>query len=124
MNNIVYWLPRILSVGFVFFLSLFSLDVFSQYGGWDLLLPLFIHLIPSLVLLVVVLIAWRYALVGTISFMGFALWYIFMVGFDRHWSWYAGISAPAAVVGILFLVSYLQERKKRQGTIPHSPLRR
>lgn len=110
-TKFIYWTPRILGIGFVPFLSLFSLDVFSEYRGLDALLPLLIHLIPSLALLVTVLIAWKYDLFGAIIFIGFALFYIFMVGFDRPWSWYAGISAPTALVGILFLLSWMQKGK-------------
>lgn len=109
--KIIYWLPRILSIGFALFLSLFSLDVFSEYSGSAVLLPLLIHLIPSFVLLAVILVAWKCELVGMIVFLGFALFYIVMVGLDRPWSWYAGISGPSAIVGILFLLSWLERRK-------------
>lgn len=115
--KIIYWLPRILSIGFVLFLSLFALDVFSEYNGWNIVLPLLMHLVPSFVLLGIALIAWKYDLVGAVAFLGFAIFYIFMAGFDRPWSWYAGISLPSAVVGILFLLSWLQKRKGQKSTI-------
>jgi len=108
----LYWLPRILSIGFVLFLSLFSLDVFSEYSGWSVLLPLFMHLIPSLVLLALVIVAWKYDLIGAIAFLGFAVFYVFMVGLNGQLSWYVGISGPAALVGILFLIHWLYKRKK------------
>jgi len=111
--NIIHWLPRILSIAFVLFLSLFALDVFGEYSGWQAFLGFLIHLLPSFVLLAVILIAWKYNLVGAIAFFGSAVFYVFMVGFDRPWSWYVGISGPAAVVGILFLLSYLQKRKNK-----------
>lgn len=110
--KIIYWLPRILSIGFVLFLSLFSLDVFSEYSGLEAILPFLMHNIPSLILLIVALIAWRYELAGAIVFFGFAVFYVSAVGFNRPWSWYAGISLPAAIVGILFLLSWFQKRKK------------
>lgn len=110
--KIIYWLPRILSIGFVLYLSLFALDVFSEYSGLDVVLPFLIHLIPSFVLLVAVMIAWKHDLVGVVIFLGFAIFYIFMVGLNRPISWYMGISLPSAIVGILFLLSYLQKEKK------------
>ncbi len=110
--KIIYWLPRILSIGFVLFLSLFSLDVFSEYSGWNAVLPLLIHLLPSFVLLGAVAISWKRDLIGAIIFFGFAVFYVFAVGFDRPWSWYAGISGPAAVVGIFFFLNWLLKRKK------------
>jgi len=111
--KIIYWLPRILSLCFVLFLSLFALDIFSEYKGWESILGFLIHLIPSFVLLVIAIISWEYDLVGAIAFLGSAVFYVLMVGFGRPWSWYAGISGPATLVGILFLISWWQKRKKR-----------
>lgn len=111
-KKIVYWLPRVLSIAFILFLSLFALDVFAEYTGWELVLALFIHLLPSFILLGVVAVSWKHDLVGVIVFFGFAVFYVFAAGFDRHWSWYASISGPAAIVGTLFFLSWLQKRKK------------
>jgi hypothetical protein len=110
-NKIIYWLPRILSIAFVLFISLFALDVFGQYSGWELMTALFMHLIPSLVLLAVVLISWKYELVGAIVFLAFAVFYVITAGLDRPWTWYAFISGPAVVVSILFFLSWLQKKK-------------
>ena len=112
-EKIFYWLPRILSIAFVLFLSLFALDVFNEYSGWSIALPLLIHLIPSFVLAGALAIAWKHEWVGAFIFLGFAVFYIWMVGFDRHWSWYAGIAFPSATVGVLYLVSWSQ-RKRRE----------
>ncbi|MFH1832858.1 MAG: hypothetical protein ABH816_01640 [Candidatus Levyibacteriota bacterium] len=111
-HQFLHWAPRILSFLYVLFLSLFALDVFSEYSGWAVVLPLFIHLIPSFILLIVVAISWRYEIVGAVIFFGFALFYIYAVGFDRPWSWYAGISGPAGIVGILFFLSWIGKKKK------------
>ncbi|MFA5083788.1 MAG: hypothetical protein WC475_00160 [Candidatus Paceibacterota bacterium] len=110
-KKIIYWLPRILSIGFILFLSLFALDVFSEYSGWNAVLPLLIHLLPSLVLIGIVIVAWKYELAGAIAFLGFAVFYVCAAGLNRPWSWYASISGPSAVVGILFLVSWFQKKK-------------
>ncbi|KKS42350.1 hypothetical protein A3H03_02890 [Candidatus Kuenenbacteria bacterium RIFCSPLOWO2_12_FULL_42_13] len=109
-KKIIYWLPRILSLAFVAFLSLFSFDVFEAYSGWQAILALAIHLFPALILLGVVAIAWKYDLVGVIIFLGLAVFYVLAIGFNRPWSWYAGISGPAVLVGILFLLSWFKKR--------------
>lgn len=113
MYKLFYWLPRILSVAFILFLSMFALDVFSSYQGWAVILPLLIHLIPSFVLLLLTLIAWKYELVGTTIYLGFAVFYVFAAGFDRPWSWYAFVSGPSALLGILYFVSYKTRGKTR-----------
>lgn len=113
--KVIYWLPRILSIGFILFLSLFALDIFSEYTGLATILPLLIHLLPSLVLLAVTALAWKYDLIGAIIYLGFALFYIFAAGLDRPWSWYAGIAGPSALVGVLYLLSWRQGRKSGKG---------
>ena len=113
-KTLLYWFPRILGVACVLFLSLFALDVFSEYTGWSIVLPLLIHLAPALLLLVAVAIAWKYDLFGTYVFFGFALWYVWSAGLDRPWSWYAFIAGPAALVGALFLAHWLYARRERQ----------
>ncbi|MFA5155314.1 MAG: hypothetical protein WC453_02670 [Patescibacteria group bacterium] len=114
-HKAIYWLPRILSLGFVLFLSLFALDVFTEYSGWSAVLPFLIHLIPMLILLAAVLVAWKYDLVGAVIFFGFAVFYIVMVGWGRPWSWYAAISLPSAIVGLLYLLSW-RYKKSALGT--------
>lgn len=115
-EKILYWAPRLASICFVLFLSVFAWDVFSEYSGTSVILPLLIHLIPSFVLLGAVLLAWKYELVGVVMFFGFAFLYVWNVGFDRPWSWYASIVAPATVVGILFLISWSQKARTRPET--------
>lgn len=110
-SKVIYWSPRILGIIFVLFLSLFALDVFSEYSGWQIILPLFIHLLPSLFLLLVIAVAWKYDLVGAVVFLFAAIFYVWMVGLGRPWPWYLVISGPAAITGILFLLSWLKKKK-------------
>lgn len=110
-HQILHWTPRILSLIYVFFLALFALDVFNEYSGWAVVIPLLMHLIPSFILLIIVAVSWRYEIVGAVVFSGFALSYVYMVGFDRPWSWYVAISGPAAIVGVLFFLSWINKRK-------------
>lgn len=115
MNRLLYWTPRIASLLFVAFISLFALDVFGAYTGWELATALFMHLLPSLALLAAILVAWRYELFGAFAFLAFAAWYVWTVGPDRDWSWYLLIAGPAVVVGILYFLNWLIKRDR----IPH-----
>ncbi len=109
-KKIIYWLPRILSLAFVAFLSLFAFDVFEAYSGWQAVLALLIHSLPSIILLVVVIVAWKHELVGAVVFIAAAIFYVAAIGLNRPWSWYAFISGPAVLVGILFLLSWFKKR--------------
>lgn len=106
-----YRAPRFLSLLFVGFLSLFSLDVFSFYSGWAAVVPLLMHLIPSFVLLAGVIFAWKYDVIGGVVFVGFAVVYVLLVGFDRPWSWYAAISGPSFLIGFLFFLNWYAKKR-------------
>lgn len=112
MTKFLHWAPRLLSLGFVLFVSIFALDVFSEYSGVSVVLPLLMHLVPSFALLAVTLVAWKYEWVGAVSFLGFAVWYVWTAGLDRPWSWYAAIAAPSALVGLLYLADWWQQRQR------------
>lgn len=112
MKKAIHWAPRILSLAFVAFLSIFALDVFTGPFEWMMIVGFLVHLLPSFALLALVLLAWRYPLVGAIAFIGFALGYVLLAGLDRPWSWYAFISGPALIVGVLYLTDWLRLRKE------------
>jgi len=110
-NKFLHWSPRLLSLLFLIFLSLFALDVFNEYQGLAALPALLTHLLLPFVLLLAIIAAWKWDLVGAITFLAFAIYYVIMVGFGRHWSWYVSISGPALVIGILFLLSWIKNKK-------------
>lgn len=69
-SKFLFWAPRILLILFALFLGIFSFDVFdSGYGFWGTALALFMHNLPSLILLVILLISWKHDLVGATIFM-------------------------------------------------------
>jgi hypothetical protein len=111
-NKFLHWAPRILSIIFVGFLCLFSFDGFTEFNGWQTILTVAMHLLIPAVVLLGTIIAWKKDLVGTVIFFFFAAYYVLMVGFNRHWSWYAAISAPALITGILYLLNWWQNKKK------------
>src|SRR5690242_7034637 len=76
-QTILFWLPRGLGLLFAGFLGLFALDVFGAgYGFWETAVALLMHLIPTIVLLIVLGLSWRWPWIGAIGFMGFAIWYV------------------------------------------------
>ena len=112
VGKFVYWTPRILSILFLLFLAIFSLDVFGNgYTFWQTVLGLFMHNIPSLILLVILLISWKHELVGSIAFVLAGLVYIFIILFISQFEWYMllwilQISGPAFLIGILWWLNW------------------
>ncbi|MDD5192368.1 MAG: hypothetical protein PHH54_03720 [Candidatus Nanoarchaeia archaeon] len=118
-SKILYWLPRILSIIFILFLALFSLDIFDgNYGFWGTILGLFMHNIPSIILLIVLIISWKYDLVGAVVFILAGLLYIFMLLMNNQFEWYMlswslTIAGPAFIVGILWILSWNSKKKNK-----------
>jgi hypothetical protein len=114
-NKLLFWTPRILGTIFVLFLMMFSLDIFQPgLTAWQIAVGLFMHNIPALLLLIVILISWKYEIVGGIVFILAGLLYILMLAVNSKFEWYmlswlATISGPAFLVGSLFIINW---RKK------------
>jgi len=124
INRFVYWTPRILSIIFICFLALFSLDVISpELSFWQIVLGLFMHNIPVFILLAVLLISWKREIVGGIAFISAGFLYIamlmiqaFMNSFEWYMiSWSLMIAGPAFLIGILFIVNWRKKQNNQKG---------
>ncbi len=119
INKFVYWMPRILSIIFILFLSLLSLDVFAEnLSFWETALGLFIHNIPALTLLIVLLISWKHEIIGGIVFILAGLLYVFSLLIKPELelymlSWILMISGPAFLIGILFLMNWRMKKRNK-----------
>jgi hypothetical protein len=117
VSKFVYWTPRILSILFLLFLAMFSLDVFSPgMSFWQIVVGLFMHNIPVFVLLIILIISWKHEIVGGVTFILAGLAYIAWV-FASGWEWFkisssiVTIAGPAFLIGILFIIGWLKKRK-------------
>jgi hypothetical protein len=103
----LYWAPRIIGIGAALFLAIFALDVFSEgYQLGELLVALFIHLIPSLVIIIVLVIAWRWERFGGGLFIFLGLLYIWLFWNPGRWIAFLVISGPLFISGGLFLLNH------------------
>lgn len=116
-KKFVFWTPRILCILFALFISLFALDVFGAgYSFWQTLLALFMHLVPTFVILIVLAFSWRREWIGGILFIAFGIYYIVAAWGKFVLSVYFLISGPLFLIGILFLINwfYKAEIKTRK----------
>ena len=108
MKKILYWAPRVLSILFAIFISLFALDVFDgDHSFWETLLALLIHLIPVYILVGGLILAWRWPWIGAILYFALAILYVVLTGGRQHWSAYVGISLPLIVISLLWFVNWI-----------------
>jgi hypothetical protein len=109
--KLLLWAPRILGLLFAAFISIFALDVFDgQHGFWETALALFMHLIPTFILLAVLALCWRWPWIGAVVFPALGLFYVVNFWGRFHWSVYGLIAGPLLLLGVLFLLSW-QQRK-------------
>ncbi|MFZ5954936.1 MAG: DUF7670 domain-containing protein [Nanoarchaeota archaeon] len=115
INKYLYWTPRILSILFILFLMLFSLDIFDmKLGFWGTILGLLIHNIPAFVLIIILVISWKHEIVGGVGFISAGFLYMFLVVMNspewyKAW-WIVLISGPAFLIGILFIVNWMKKK--------------
>ena len=81
LAKIIHWAPRVAASLIIFFISLFSLDVFAmQASPLELLGGFFVHNLPSIGMLVLLIIAWKRPGVGFAAFLvAAALFAVFFV---------------------------------------------
>jgi hypothetical protein len=104
------WTPRILAILVCLFLGLFALDVFGGGKALSDAIPEFaVHVIPTLVLLAVVALSWRWEWIGGWVFIGLSLAYAFVA--RDHVTWVLCISVPLFVVGVLYRWNWRHHRE-------------
>lgn len=113
-DKILYWSPRVLAILFGGFLCLFALDSFDELNGWKTIFAAVMHLMIPAIVALATIISWKKDLAGAIIFFFFAIYYVSMVGLDRHWSWYASISGPALITALLFFINWRHSKKPMQ----------
>jgi len=111
-KRLLYWMPRILTIAFAIFISLFALDVFrAGRGFWEVTLALLIHLIPTAVVLGVLALSWQREWLGAISYIFLAILYIIQTWGRFPLSTYLIIAGPLILIGILFMLNWFLRDK-------------
>jgi Tfp pilus assembly protein PilN len=124
-TKLLYWIPRILVILAILFVSMFALDSFSsERTFWQNAAAFLMHLIPSFVLAGILIIAWKWEKAGGIILTIVGLVFsvlIFIMNFNRNHSIWMSlwivllICIPFVLAGILFIMSYYQKKKELSG---------
>lgn len=104
--------PRVLAVLFILFVSLFALDSFpgeapflQEFAGF------LIHLIPSFVMIVLLVVSWNRPLVGGWSFALLSVLFTGFFGTYRSLLEFSILSFPLVVISVLFFACSHKERR-------------
>jgi len=120
--KVFHWLPRIICILAVLFISMFAADAFTpELTIWQQLGGFLIHLIPSFILIAILIVAWKWELIGGIILAVIGLVMsplVFMLNYNRnHFSIGQSlgiilmITFPFIVAGILFIISHSLKKK-------------
>jgi hypothetical protein len=126
LTKITYWTPRILCILAILLLSVFALDAFKPgLTIWHQILAFIIHLIPSFILIILLIVAWKWEKTGgIILFVAGLIWGFFLIriNFMNHISslnvFYAfmALAFPFILSGVLFIIShYLKDKDLTEG---------
>lgn len=121
-----HWLPRIICILAILFISMFALDAFGPgLTIWQQIGAFLIHLIPSFILLIILIIAWKWEFIGGLIFTLIGLGFspvIFLHNYRMNQSVWMSLliilltSIPFVIVGVLFIVSHYKEKKNHSST--------
>ena len=113
--RLLFWSPRILAIAFAIFIGLFALEAFNEvHGVWRTALAFSIDLVPALILVAVLVAAWRWEWIGAVVFGLLAAWYSWTALHRHfHWSIFLAIPLPLLVIAGLFLANWMERAKLR-----------
>ncbi|MCK5076143.1 MAG: hypothetical protein KAR38_07185, partial [Calditrichia bacterium] len=107
-KRFLFWTPRIITIFFAILLSIFSLDVVVEGRGLgQVMLAILIHQIPVFLIVIALVVAWRREWVGTVLFIGLALFYLIFAWGRFPLVTYLAISGPLFLVGVLFQLNWV-----------------
>jgi len=120
--KIIHWIPRILCIFAILFVSMFALDTFQPDKTiWQQIGDFIMHLTPSFILLIFLIVAWKRELVGGVIFTLIGIFltpFIFKMNYNMNHSVstslgvIAAITFPFIVVGVLFILSHYLKKSK------------
>jgi hypothetical protein len=124
--KVFHWLPRILCLLAILFVSLFAADAFAPgLSIWQQLVAFIMHLIPSFILLGFLIVAWKWEYVGGLIFLiiGVALSpIVFMHNYNMNQSVWMSLGIilattfPFIIVGVLFMVSHFLKKPSKNNS--------
>jgi hypothetical protein len=114
--TLIYWIPRILCIFAILFVSMFALDSFDpNLTIWQQIGGFLIHLVPTYVLILFLVVAWKWELVGGILFLIIGLGlipFLYIHNYNMNHSVWMSLSVilmlngPFILVGALFMYSH------------------
>lgn len=116
-RDFLLWVPRLLLIAFALFLVLFSFDVFEEgKSAADIAIDFVKHNVPSMVLGLVVIAAWRREWIGALICLVLAFAYV-------AWAWgrfplavYFAIAGPLFLIAVMYALNWKLRKQVTRAT--------
>jgi len=106
MRKFIYWTPRILTILLIIFIRILAFDVFNgEYSGFELIIALFMHLVPTFILVGILILAWKKELIGGLVFIALAIFTVIFFNVREDPISLLFTTFPILIVGILFITN-------------------
>ena len=119
--KIIHWAPRILCILAILFVSMFALDSFDpRFTAWQQIQAFLIHLIPTYILILFLVVSWKWELIGGLMLIILALGFtpfIYTHNYQMNHSAWISLSVvlminfPFILTGGLFVLSHFLKKK-------------
>lgn len=110
-RQVLVWAPRFLTLLFAFFLGISALDVFSEaHSLRETKTALAMHLVPTLLLLGLLGVAWRREWIAAAGLTALAVFYVVSTWGRFPFVTYLTIAGPLVGLGVLYSLSWRQRR--------------
>jgi|LakMenE01Jun11ns_1017448.scaffolds.fasta_scaffold9824903_2 hypothetical protein len=112
---ILLWMPRVLGLMLFVFIGMFALDAFEPgASAMEQAGHFVVHLIPAFAVLLIVIVGWKRPVIGGTLLLALALTYAIWV--SQRLDWILAISGPVALIGVLFILSKVIQRRTAAGS--------
>ena len=119
--RLIHWIPRVICILAILFVSMFALDAFApELTIWQQLGAFLMHLVPSFILIALLIVAWKWELIGGVIFTVIGL-VLSPIVFQHNYTMNQSIGMslfiilmitfPFIVVGVLFIISHYMKKK-------------
>ena len=111
-QKLLYWIPRVLTILAILFMGMMSFDVFSGNEPFGKqILGFLVHNIPALILIIVLVVAWKYEIIGGVVFI------VISIAMAIFFNSFTGnpvsliVVIPILITGILFILHQVMSDK-------------
>lgn len=114
MKKLLRWAARIIAIAAILFISIFALDAFEPGKPWhEIVVALFMHLLPGFVLIAFLAAAWRVEWLGGALFIAAGLSPFFLLDNPKWVNLMLG--GPFLLAGLLFVASHVLHKGPTAG---------